>query len=255
MYPPHQGVSTAGQTEFLECGVKLLGGFGRDVTIDDQPHVPNPHYGGRNLNYGVTVRTAVCVPPFIVAEIVEVVCAATTLLVTVNCIDVWPTAKVMLAGTVAAFALLLERLTLRCGVLPAAGAFSVTVAIEFVVPPFTVVGLSVMDNTWGASMVSVAVAEPFSVAVIVKDVLAPTDEVVTVKFAVVAPAGTVTVDGTEAEPPLAERLTTAPAPTAGLFNVTVPVEDWLPVTSVGFNATPATAGALIVKVAVLVTPL
>jgi hypothetical protein len=186
---------------------------------------------------------------------VEVACVATTLLVTVNCIDVWPAAKVMLDGTVAAAVLLLERLTPRCGVLPAAGAFSVTVAIELALPPLTVVGFSVMDNTWGALMVSVAVAKPLSVAVMVEDVFAPTDVVLTVKFAVAAPVGTVTVAGVEAEPPLAERLTTVPEPVAGLFSVTVPVDDWLPVIVVGLSATLAMPGELIVKVAVLVTPL
>ena len=52
-------------------------------------------------------------PPFIVAEIVEVVWVATTLLVTVNCIDVVPAAKVMLPGTVAAAVLLLDSVTVR----------------------------------------------------------------------------------------------------------------------------------------------
>ncbi len=78
---------------------------------------------------------------------VDVVCEATTLLVTVKLAVVEPAATVMLEGTVAAAVLLLDKVTVRCGVLPAAGAFNVTVAVEFAEPPLTVVGLSVMDRT------------------------------------------------------------------------------------------------------------
>ncbi len=59
--------------------------------------------------------------------------------------------------------------------------------------------------------------------------------VVTVKVAVVAPAATVTLAGTVADPPLLDKLTTAPPVCAALLSVTVPVEEAPPVTAVGFN--------------------
>ena len=92
---------------------------------------------------------------------------ATAWLVTVNVAVVAPVTTVTDAGTLAAVVLLLESVTLRCAVVPAAGAFRVTVATEFVAPPCTVVGLSVRDRTVTGFTDRVAGADPFSVAVIV----------------------------------------------------------------------------------------
>jgi hypothetical protein len=59
-----------------------------------------------------------------------------------------------------------------------------------------------------------------------------------VKFAVVAPAGTVTLAGTDAiEGLLLDSLTTTPPDGAEPLNVTVPVEEAPPVTVAGFNDT------------------
>jgi hypothetical protein len=66
------------------------------------------------------------------------------------------------------------------------------------------------------------------------EVLEETADVVTVKFVLDCPAGTVTLAGTCAAALLLERLTTAPFAGATPFRFTVPVEDEPP-TAVGFN--------------------
>src|SRR6266403_1747010 len=66
--------------------------------------------------------------------------------------------------------------------------------------------------------------------------------VLTVKFALVAPAATVTLAGTVAAEALLERETRAPLPGAGPLRVTVPVEGDPPVTLVGLSATEDSVG-------------
>jgi len=61
--------------------------------------------------------------------------------------------------------------------------------------------------------------------------------VLTVKVAVVAPAGTATLEGTLAAPLLLASATCAPPAGAGPLSVTVPVEEFPPVTLVGFSET------------------
>lgn len=81
--------------------------------------------------------------------------------------------------------------------------------------------------------------------------------VVTVKVAVVAPAWTVTLDGTVATfVLLLESWTVIPAEGAALLRVTVPV-DWLPPTTVdGFKLKADNTGpSVTVNAAVFVTPL
>ena len=67
------------------------------------------------------------------------------------------------------------------------------------------------------------------------------DEAAVVVFtgnvAVVAPAGTVTLEGTLAAPLLLESATGAPPVGAGPLNATVPVEEFPPATLVGFSET------------------
>src|SRR5271167_4748015 len=77
----------------------------------------------------------------------------------------------------------------------------------------------------------------------VDEVLAATGLVVTVKVAVVAFAATVTLGGTcAAAVLLLDRVTTAPPPGAGPFNVTVPVDVLPPNTDAGLTLTEETVG-------------
>ena len=76
--------------------------------------------------------------------------------------------------------------------------------------------------------------------------------VLTVKLAAVSPAATVTLAETVADPLSLERVTMAPPAGAGPFKVTVPVELLAPRTLVGFSATEARTGGLIVRAAVRV---
>src|SRR5262245_25442181 len=108
--------------------------------------------------------------------------------------------------------------------------------------------------------VSVAVRDTLlSAAVIVTEVAVLTTGVVTVKFAVVAPAATVTFAGTEAEVELLLNVTAAPPAGAGVVRVTVPCELFPPVTLVGFSVSEdkeaGGGGGVTVIVAVRVMPL
>jgi hypothetical protein len=79
-------------------------------------------------------------------------------------------------------------------------------------------------------------AEP-SVAVTVAVWLLATDVVLTVNVALVAPAGTVTLAGVDAELELSLSETTVPPLGAAAVNVTVPVEDVPPTTVAGLRLT------------------
>jgi len=88
---------------------------------------------------------------------------------------------------------------------------------------------------------------------------AVTGRVVTVKVALVAPAGTVTLAGTVATPGLLlERETRAPPVRAGPLSMTLPVEGDPPFTLVGFSVTEARVGGgacgVTLSKAVWVTP-
>ena len=82
--------------------------------------------------------------------------------------------------------------------------------------------------------------------------------VLTVKVALLAPARTVTLEGTLAAPLSLVSSTCAPPVSAGPLNVTVPVEDCAPpVTLVGFSVSEDKVGGACgstVSEAVLVTP-
>src|SRR5947199_167983 len=71
----------------------------------------------------------------------------------------------------------------------------------------------------------------------------PTGLVLTVKVALVLPAGTVTLAGTVAAPVLLlDKLTTAPPLGAGALSVTVPVEELPPVTLDGLRLSEESVG-------------
>jgi hypothetical protein len=83
-----------------------------------------------------------------------------------------------------------------------------------------------------------------------------TDEVVTVKVAVVLPAATVTVAGTTAAVLLLLSETAAPPVGAGLFSVTVPVELLPATTLVGLRLTAVrfATGVMVSEACTLVEP-
>ena len=84
-----------------------------------------------------------------------------------------------------------------------------------------------------------------------------TGVVETVKFAEVAPAGTVTLAGTVAAALLLDRVTTAPPAGAALASVTVAVDEFPPVTVPGLSVRVeiGTGGGLTVNVAGWLLPL
>ncbi len=87
---------------------------------------------------------------------------------------------------------------------------------------------------------------------------AATALVFTGKVALVAPAGTATLEGTLADPLLIESASCAPPAGAGPLNVTAPVEDCAPpITLVGFSVSEVTVGSdggVTVRVADLLAP-
>jgi len=159
-----------------------------------------------------------------------VVDVITALVLTVKLAVVAPAATVTLAGPRAAPVLLLESDTTA----PPDGAapLNVTVPVDDCVPPVTLVGFSVNEDSvtgGGAAGFTVSVAVlvvPAYAALIVTAVEAVTALVLTVKLAVVAPAATVTLVGTRAAVVLLlESATIAPPDGAALLKVTVPVDD------------------------------
>ena len=198
----------------------------------------------------VKVAELVLVPRVAVIEAGVLVATPVVVIVNVPVID--PDGTVTVAGTVAA-ALLDVRLTTVPPV-PAV-APSVTVPVDDV-PPVTDVGLTATATVLAGCTVRAAEAEPpFAAAVMFPVTSAVVVVVVTVKFAVEAPAGTETVAGTVALAfaDVSVTVTGSLAPAAGVI-VTVPVEGAGPTTVFGFRVTAVTTGAVTVNVALFEVP-
>jgi len=191
---------------------------------------------------GVTVSGTVRVTPPKDAKMVAELAAATGEVDTVKVALVAPAAIVTLAGTLPTAALLLESdTTAGLGVTAA----KVTVPVEEL-PPSTLVGLTVTalrtDEAGEFTVIGAKRIVPPSVAVS-WTVVGATLNVVTVKLALVAPAATVTLAGTLAEPGrLLDRVTTVPPVGAALASVTVPVAGLPPVTLLGLTLNEESAG-------------
>src|SRR5215211_2084202 len=195
---------------------------------------------------GFTVRVAARVTPPALAVIVTGVDAVTALVAIANVALVAPCATDTPAGTVAAAVLLLDRDTAK----PPAGAADVSVTLACdEAPPVTLAGFTATDESDagadGGVTVSVALrAVPPNAPLIVRDVDAVTDAVLTVNVALKAPAGTVTLAGTVAALVLLlDSVTTAPPEGAALVRLAVPSEVLPPTTLAGLSAIPAREGA------------
>src|SRR5262249_48660161 len=105
-------------------------------------------------------------------------------------------------------------------------ALIVTVAVELVSPPVTLVGLNAKDERTGGVTVSVACAETVNEGGMTSCAVAVTFTLVAVDVGGGLPELKTTLTGTVAADELADRVTVRCAvfPAAGPFNVTVPVE-------------------------------
>lgn len=166
----------------------------------------------------------------------------TDVVVTVKVAVLLPAATVTVAGTVAA-AFPLESAT----AIPAAGAAPLRVIVPVEeVPPGTLMGLSdrVESATAGVMVSPAVVVKPLYAALMVALVETETAVVVTANEAVVFPAATVTLAGTDAAALPLDRETTIPPAGAGPLSVTAPADGVPPVTVAGFRVTPVSATAV-----------
>jgi hypothetical protein len=198
---------------------------------------------------GFTVRMAVRVTPPALAVIVTGVDAGTARVAIEKVALVAPCATDTPAGTVATAVLLLDTDTAK----PPAGAGDVSVTAPCdEAPPVTLAGFTATvesdaggGGAGGGVTVSVALrAVPPNAPLIVRDVDAVTDAVLTVNVALKAPAGTVTLAGTVAALVLLlDSVTTAPPEGAALVRLAVPCDVLPPATLAGLSAIPASDAA------------
>lgn len=191
--------------------------------------------GGAALPF--TVSVAVRETPFAEAVMVVVRVVSATTVQTGKVALLSPPGTVIVAATVAAAVFELVRETTR----PPGGAAPPLRKMVPVTlwPPVTVAGESPReDGTTGGGggvTVSAVLLVAPKVPVMVTDVDAVTDTVLTVKVTLVAPAGTVTLAGTLAAAELSESVTTAPPVGAAAVKMAVPCEVSPPTTSVGLS--------------------
>src|SRR5216117_4134702 len=209
----------------------------------------------------VTVSVAVRLAPPKAPPIVTGVAAVTAVVVIEKLALSAPAVTVTLAGTLATVVVLLDSVTIA----PPVGAAVVNVTVPVLAaPPTTLVGLTVTEDKLagggGGLTVSTAVREaPPKVPEIVTGVATVTAVVVMEKFALSAPAATVTLAGTLATVALVlDKVTMAPPVGAAAVNVTVPVLPVPPTTLAGLTVTEDKVGAagtgLTVSTAGRVTP-
>jgi len=197
----------------------------------------------------VIVSGADCVLAPWAPEITTDALLDTARVVTVNVAEVEPLGTVTVAGTFA-FGLLEERLTVKPAAL--AGPVSVTVPVAGL-PPITELGESAMPASPAGATMRLAVNDvPPCVAVKVTVLPVVTGVVEMVTVAEDAPAGMVTVAGSDATGLLDDRLTVNPPAEALPFKVTVPVAESPPATEFGDIVNPVKAVGLRVMVALAV---
>ena len=170
--------------------------------------------------------------PAFVPEIVALVVLRTRFVVTGKLAAVVPGATVTLDGTVATVVLLLESWT----VIPVGGAvpLRVTVPVDGLLPT-TFDGFNFNEDNVGRAIVNVAVfVTPLKTADMLATVEDATGVVPMLKLAVVAPCGTVTDGGTVADALLLDKVTTTLL-AAARVNVSVPVDEFPPITLVGLR--------------------
>ena len=185
-----------------------------------------------------TVSVAERVIPLAVAEMATPTVVATGLVAAVNVALRAPAAIVMPAGTLAAAAFALRRVTDSDA---AAGPVRVTVP-RLALPPPTDVGLNATALSAAGMTVSVAVFVTVpSLADSVTVAFALTGLLVTVNATLVAPAGTTTVAGTVAPARLLEVSATVAAAVALAVSAIIPVAVAPPVTDTGLTVIEASA--------------
>jgi len=197
----------------------------------------------------LTVNDAVRVTLLQLPEIVAVVAELTDVVVTVKLALDEPAGTVTLAGTLVAVEFSLSDTTAP----PlGAGPLKVTVPVDEL-PPVTLVGLTETDDNDAeggggggpcVTVISVNWNAP-SIAAESCTVVVWLGNVETVKVALVAPPGTVTLDGTLAERGRKLwRLIATPFGGAGPPSLTVPVADAPPTTLVGLTVSDVSGGSV-----------